>query len=131
MSQTVIMDEVGMQRAIARIAHEVIEKNEGCYDVCVVGIQRRGGPSAQMLCRGIENFEGVCVPQGTLDITFCRDDVEKAFPEPKLTQTALPFDVTGKRVLLVDDVILQGARRARRLMRCLPKREGKPRRRLI
>ncbi len=72
--KNVIMDEMGMKRALTRIAHEIIERNKGIENVAVVGIRRRGGPLAQRLAARIEEIEGVKVPVGILDITLYRDD---------------------------------------------------------
>lgn len=103
-----LMDEAQLRRSITRIAHEIIERNKGVEDVQLVGIRRRGEPIARMLQGLIERFEGVRVPVGTLDITFYRDDLTHKSDEPKLSRTDIPFDIRGRTVVLVDDVLYTG-----------------------
>ncbi|HBK54619.1 MAG TPA: bifunctional pyr operon transcriptional regulator/uracil phosphoribosyltransferase, partial [Syntrophomonas wolfei] len=69
------MDEMGMKRALTRIAHEIIERNKGVKNVAIIGIRRRGGPLAQRLALRIEDIEGIKIPVGILDITLYRDDL--------------------------------------------------------
>lgn len=104
--KSILMDEADMRRALMRIAHEIIEKNKGVSDVRLVGIKRRGLPLAKQIAQNIEKIEGVPVPCGELDIHFYRDDLETA--APVLKTASLPFDVTGKTVVLVDDVLYTG-----------------------
>lgn len=106
--KTEIMDEAAMRRALARIAHEIVEKNKGVSDVVLVGIRRRGGPIAYRLARFIEEIEGVKVPVGILDITLYRDDLTTLGSQPELHRSEIPFDITGKNVVLVDDVLYTG-----------------------
>lgn len=103
-----IMDEAAIGRALRRIAHEIIEKNNGVDNVCLVGIRRRGVPLAQAIAANIETVEGQAVPVGTLDITFYRDDLQKSTEEPDLNATDVPFSVVGKTVVIVDDVLYTG-----------------------
>ena len=103
-----IMDARAMERAISRIAHEIIEKNKGVTDVALIGIQRRGVPLARQLAGLIEKVEGVKVPVGVLDITFYRDDLSMLNEHPVLNGTDIPFSVTGLAVVLVDDVLFTG-----------------------
>ncbi|MDR1378290.1 MAG: bifunctional pyr operon transcriptional regulator/uracil phosphoribosyltransferase PyrR [Synergistaceae bacterium] len=103
-----IMDARAMERAVSRIAHEVIEKNKGVTDVALIGIQRRGVPLARLLAENIEKVEGVKVPVGVLDITFYRDDLSLMNEHPVLNGTNIPFSVTGLTVVLVDDVLFTG-----------------------
>ena len=103
-----LMDEPAVRRALMRIAHEIIEKNHGVEDLCLVGIQRRGVPLAERLRDNIAAIEGVTIPAGSLDITFYRDDLTHVAEMPKLSGTAIDFEVTGRRVVLVDDVIYTG-----------------------
>ena len=100
-----LMDEAQMRRSVSRIAHEIIERNKGVEGVALVGIRRRGEPIARMLQALIERFEGVRVPVGTLDITFYRDDLTHRTDEPQLSRTDIPFDIHGRTVVLVDDVL--------------------------
>ena len=103
-----IMDSVAVERALRRISHEILEKNGGSENLCLVGIKRRGVPIAEIIAENISSFENVKIPVGNLDITFYRDDLEKAFEEPDLKMTQIPFDITGKTVILVDDVLFTG-----------------------
>ena len=104
-----LMDEAAVNRALTRIAHEMLEKNGGCEGLCLVGIRRRGEPLAQRIAEKIEAIEGKAVPVGVLDITLYRDDLSPAFGDmPKVNATRVPFSVTGQRVVLVDDVIFTG-----------------------
>ena len=105
--KTLIMDEKQMLRSVTRMAHEIIERNGGVADVALVGICRRGEPLARMLAESIERVEGTRVPVGIVDISFYRDDLPR-MKEPRLNRTDIPFDVTGKTVVLVDDVLYTG-----------------------
>lgn len=102
-----IMDEQAMARALTRIAHEVIENNEGAAHLGLVGIVRRGANLAVELAHEIEQIEGVRPPVGKLDISFYRDDVSRRVA-PVLHKTEIPFDVDGKNIILVDDVLYSG-----------------------
>ena len=105
-----LMDEAAMNRALTRIAHEILERNGGCADVALVGIRRRGEPLARIIAEKIEAIEGKTVPVGTLDITLYRDDLTFAQESdmPRLNETRVPFPITGKKVVLVDDVLFTG-----------------------
>jgi pyrimidine operon attenuation protein/uracil phosphoribosyltransferase len=104
----VIMDEMGMKRALTRIAHEIIERNKGVENVAVVGIRRRGGPLAQRLAARIEEIEGVKVPVGILDITLYRDDLTTLASQPLVHRTEVNFDISDLTIVLVDDVLYTG-----------------------
>ena len=106
--KTQIMDDKQMQRTLTRIAHEIIERNRGAENVALVGIRRRGEPLAKSIAEAILRVEGTQVPVGSLDITFYRDDLTHASVDPTLNRTDIPFDVTGKDVVLVDDVLYTG-----------------------
>ena len=106
--KAVLMDEAAVGRARARIAHEIIERNDGCQDVCLVGIRRRGVPLAQRIAENIERIENRKVPVGELDIMLYRDDLTRIADMPRLSSTNVPFDVTNKRVVIVDDVLYTG-----------------------
>lgn len=101
-----VMDAEEMRRAITRIAHEILEKNRGAENLALVGILRRGAPLADRLAALIEQIEGVRVPVGRLDIALYRDD----YPErrPAVGRTEVAFDITDKRVVLVDEVVFTG-----------------------
>ena len=103
-----IMDEAATLRALRRISHEIIEKNNGCKDVCLIGVCRRGVPLAQKIAQNIAEVEGSEVSVGSLDITLYRDDVSESKPDPELHGTDITFDVTGKKIVLVDDVLFTG-----------------------
>ena len=106
--KAVLMDEAAVGRALTRIAHEIIERNDGCQNVCLVGIRRRGVPLAQRIAENIERIENRKVPVGELDIMLYRDDLTRIADMPRLSSTNVPFDVTNKRVVIVDDVLYTG-----------------------
>ncbi len=105
---TRLMDEGEVRRAVTRIAHEIVERNKGASDVVLVGIAARGDDLARRLVKEIAGIEGSEIPVGVLDITFYRDDVGLRAEAPELHETRIPFDVTGKTVVLVDDVLYTG-----------------------
>lgn len=113
-----LMDGQGMERALTRIAHEIIEKNKGVENLALIGIQRRGVPLAKRLQARIESVEGVKVPVGVLDITLYRDDLSLLHDHPKLNGTDVPFTINGMRLVMVDDVLFTG-RTARSAMDAL------------
>ena len=102
------MDEAAVSRAAMRISHEIIERNDGVENVCLVGIYRRGVPLAEMIAANIEKIEKTKIPVGALDITLHRDDLNVSSDLPNVGETELPFSVTGKRIVLVDDVLFTG-----------------------
>ncbi|MBP5653881.1 MAG: bifunctional pyr operon transcriptional regulator/uracil phosphoribosyltransferase PyrR [Clostridiales bacterium] len=106
--QAVIMDDPAMGRALIRISHEIVEHNKGLDDVCIIGIQRRGVPLGKKIRDNLEQIEGVKVPMGILDITFYRDDLSRLDAHPVVHGTDIPFDVNGKKIILVDDVLFSG-----------------------
>lgn len=106
--KSVIMDEAAIRRALTRIAHEIIERNKGVEDCLVVGIKTRGVYLAERLAQRIEQIENVKVPVGELDITLYRDDLTSKADNPVLQGAKLPGAITGKNVILVDDVLYTG-----------------------
>jgi pyrimidine operon attenuation protein / uracil phosphoribosyltransferase len=108
MDKAEIMDESGILRAVMRISHEIIEKNKGVDDVVLIGIQRRGVPLARMIAQKIREVEGKMVPVGILDITLYRDDLSMLAEHPIINGTEINFSITGKKVILVDDVLFTG-----------------------
>lgn len=106
--KAVLMDEAAVGRALRRIAHEIIERNNGCADLALIGIRRRGLPLAKIIAGHIAGIENTSVPVGEIDITMYRDDLQRIGDAPRLNNTSVPFDVSGKRVVIVDDVIYTG-----------------------
>lgn len=106
--KALIMDESTMLRAITRISHEIIEKNNGVTDVVLIGIQRRGVPLAKRIAEKIKEVEGQEVQVGILDITLYRDDLSLLNEHPVINGTEIDFQLVGKNVVLVDDVLYTG-----------------------
>src|ERR1051326_1052858 len=96
-----------IRRAIARLAHEIVERNGGVESLVLVGLRPRGIPLAHRLQRRIAEFEGAPVPTGELDITLYRDDVHQRAPRA-LSPTSIPVEIGDKTVILVDDVLYTG-----------------------
>lgn len=103
-----IMDEVAVNRALARITHEIIEHNQGVDNICLLGIKTRGIPIARILKENIQRFEGKDVPCGHLDITMHRDDISLEVKEQKAGDCHFPCDISGMDVIIVDDVLYTG-----------------------
>ena len=103
-----ILDEAGMNRAIMRISHEILERNRGAENLRLIGVRRRGGPIARRIAENILRIEGPEVLVGSIDIAFYRDDLSRLTETPELRKTELPFDVNERDVVLVDDVIYTG-----------------------
>jgi pyrimidine operon attenuation protein/uracil phosphoribosyltransferase len=102
------MDSDAMRRAITRIAHEIIEKNHGIENLVIVGIRTRGDSLARRIVERINKFEGTDLPLGVLDITLYRDDLQAIAQQPIVRTTEIPVDITGRVVVLVDDVLFTG-----------------------
>ena len=100
------MDEAAIRRSMARITHEIIEKNRGVSDICLLGVKRRGIPLAAMLAENLKRFEGVDVPMGHIDITRYRDDLTEEMPVTESSD--FPCAIEDKNVIIVDDVIYTG-----------------------
>ena len=107
-TRSIIMDEAAMQRAITRIAYEIIEKNKGVDNLALIGIRRRGVLMADRLQKKLEELEGKEVPNGILDITFYRDDLSLMSEMPVINGTDIDFMIIGKKLILVDDVLFTG-----------------------
>ena len=103
-----IMDESAMRRALMRLSHEIVEKNRGAQNLVFVGILRRGKPIAEQVCENVRTIEGISVPCGSIDIKFYRDDLTRVSESPEIRQASLPFDVSGRDVVLFDDVLYTG-----------------------
>jgi pyrimidine operon attenuation protein/uracil phosphoribosyltransferase len=104
---TVILDTTAIQRALTRIAHEIAERNENGAEVVLVGIPAGGVLLAQRIGSALSDIWKHAVPIGNLDVSMHRDDLDRR-AAPKIHPTVMPFDVTGKTVVLVDDVLFSG-----------------------
>ncbi|HEX6693125.1 MAG TPA: bifunctional pyr operon transcriptional regulator/uracil phosphoribosyltransferase PyrR [Longimicrobiales bacterium] len=103
------MDKRAVERALARMAHELVERNSGVENLCLMGVQRRGVQLSQMIAAEIERAEGVAPTLGTIDITLYRDDLTAIGPRPVLGETRLPDGgIDGVRLVIVDDVFYTG-----------------------
>ncbi len=103
-----VLDAQEINRALTRVAHELIEKNHGIADVALVGIRTGGVYLAKRLATKLQEIEGAAVPVGELDITLYRDDLNSRKEHPVLRKTNIPFDITDLKVILVDDVLFTG-----------------------
>ena len=106
--KAVLMDEDGIRRALMRISHEIVEKNKGTENVVLVGIRTRGVTIAARVAAEIVRIEQRQLPCGVLDITLYRDDLNELSYQPIVCPTEMPLDITGKTVVLVDDVLYTG-----------------------
>jgi len=106
----VVVDTQRMGRSLARIAHEIVERNRGVDELAFVGIRTRGVPLAQRMARAIRDITSVDVPVGSLDITLYRDDLMRhtVGPQPLVRLTEIPFSIDDRKILLVDDVLFTG-----------------------
>jgi pyrimidine operon attenuation protein/uracil phosphoribosyltransferase len=106
--KTQIMDTAGMTRAISRLASQIVERNVGVADLLLVGIRRRGVPLAERIADRIKQLEDERPPTGQLDITLYRDDLSTIGPRPVVNRTDIPDNITGRTIVLVDDVLYTG-----------------------
>ena len=106
-TKAIVMDAESVSRAVTRIAHEILESNRGAANLAIVGIVTRGSVFAEILADKIFEIEGARVPVGTLDISFYRDDLATRL-SPEVHRTDIPFDVEGRNLILVDDVLFTG-----------------------
>src|SRR6187455_1957386 len=106
----VVMDADRIGRTLARIAHEIVERNKGVEALALVGVRSRGVPLARRLARSIKEITGDEVPTGSLDITLYRDDLMRhaVGPQPVVRRTEIPFSIDDQKILLVDDVLYTG-----------------------
>jgi pyrimidine operon attenuation protein/uracil phosphoribosyltransferase len=106
----VVMDADRVSRSLARIAHEIVERNRGIEELALVGIRTRGVPMARRIARSIQEINGHEMPTGALDITLYRDDLMRhaVGPQPLVRRTEIPFSIDDKGILLVDDVLYTG-----------------------
>jgi pyrimidine operon attenuation protein/uracil phosphoribosyltransferase len=107
---SIVMDADRIGRTLARIAHEIIERNKGIEDLALVGVRRRGVPIARRLARALREITGDEIPTGALDITLYRDDLMRnaVGPQPVVRRTEIPFSIDNRKILLVDDVLYTG-----------------------
>ena len=106
--QQLLMSASEIERTLVRLAHEIVEKNNGVSNLGLVGIKRRGVPLAQRLAKFLQRIEKTRVPVGTLDISFYRDDLSTVGPKPVVQREAIGFEVTDMDIILVDDVLYTG-----------------------
>ena len=107
-TSTKILDQDGIRRAVTRIAHEILEKNKGTENLCLVGIRTRGVILAERINQSIQDIEKKYLPLGILDITLYRDDLTMISTQPVVRETKIDFDIQGKKIVLVDDVLFTG-----------------------
>ena len=103
-----LMNKKDIDRALTRMAHEIIEKNKGTGNLCLVGIQRGGVYLAKRLASNIKEIEKKDIPVGSLDIAFYRDDLNIRKAQPVVRRTEISFEVTNLKIILVDDVLFTG-----------------------
>ena len=106
--KSMIMDEAAVRRSMMRITHEIIEKNSGTEDLVLLGIHRRGIPLAAMLRDNLARLGEADIPMGSIDISLYRDDLTTLGDSPRTGKSEFPCGLTGKKVILVDDVIYTG-----------------------
>ncbi len=106
--EKIVVDAQTMKRALTRISYEIIERNKGVGDLVIIGIKTRGVYLAHRIAERIKQLEGVEIPAGVLDITLYRDDLQGEKIEAELHASDIPFDLSGKQVILVDDVLFTG-----------------------
>lgn len=108
MSEKTLMSPEDIERALVRVAHELLEKNKGAEHIVLVGMQTRGVPLAKRLATTMQALEGTTIPVGSLDIGLYRDDLASLSLKPLIQRTDVPTDITGKHTVLVDDVFYTG-----------------------
>ncbi len=106
--ERIVVDARGIERALTRIAHEIVERNKGLEDVVLIGIRSRGVHVAERLQRKLEEIDGRKVPTGIIDITLYRDDLSRSRQQPSVKSTRIDFPIDDRRVVLVDDVLYTG-----------------------
>src|SRR5688572_4657026 len=106
--QKTVLTALAVERTLRRMADQIIELNDGTENLIIVGIQRRGVQLARRICALIGESDGEGVPQGSLDITLYRDDLQTVGPRPVVGPTDIPWDIDGKNIVIVDDVLYTG-----------------------
>ncbi|MGD9764654.1 MAG: bifunctional pyr operon transcriptional regulator/uracil phosphoribosyltransferase PyrR [Candidatus Binatia bacterium] len=107
-AERVVLDALGLERALARITHEILERNKGVANLVLIGIRSRGVEIAERLAEKAAAIEGARVPTGIIDITLYRDDLNRAGQQPMLKGTDIAFPIDDRQVILVDDVLYTG-----------------------
>lgn len=102
-----IMDEAAVNRSLTRISHEIVERNPNETELCLIGIMRRGAPLADILAKKLRSLD-ITVSTGYLDITLYRDDLSASLDQPTVSESKIDFSVTGKTIIMVDDVLYTG-----------------------
>ncbi|MBN2394967.1 MAG: bifunctional pyr operon transcriptional regulator/uracil phosphoribosyltransferase PyrR [Candidatus Atribacteria bacterium] len=105
---SIIMNKQDIDRTLLRISHEIIEKNKGVENLSIIGIQTRGEFLAKRISENIYHIESLRIPVGVLDITLYRDDLKEKQPRVMMMNTEIPFQITEKKILLIDDVLYTG-----------------------
>jgi pyrimidine operon attenuation protein / uracil phosphoribosyltransferase len=108
MMKTIVLDADALRRTVNRLSHEVVEKNKGVQNVVLVGIRTRGEFLAHRVAKKIAEIENINVQVGVLDITLYRDDLRGRLDQPELKSTEILFDIRGKIIVLIDDVLFTG-----------------------
>ena len=108
MPEKVLLSPEEIARALARVAHEIVERNKGAEGIVLVGMWTRGVPLAKRIAQAIQSFEGIPIPVGALDIGLYRDDISKSELKSAVRSTDIPVDIADKHVILVDDVLYTG-----------------------
>ena len=107
-TERMVLDAQGVERALARVTHEILERNKGVEDLVFIGVRSLGVEIAERLATKATAIEGVEVPRGVIDITLYRDDLSRAVQQPAVKGTDIPFDIDDRQVVLVDDVLYTG-----------------------
>lgn len=107
-SDNVVMNDKKIDRALTRIAHEILERNSGAESLALIGVITRGASLAQRIAERIKKIEGVEVPVGLMDIGLYRDDIHTNLDQPVIQKTEIPFQIRDKNIILVDDVLFTG-----------------------
>lgn len=106
--KTRLLDSADFGRVVTRMAHEMIEKNKGIQNLALIGVRTRGEFLARRIAEKIKSIEGSMLPLGILDVSFYRDDTRAKLKQPQVQSTHIPFDITDKNIILIDDVLYTG-----------------------